>query len=175
MYCECINWDIREQIKAKNAFMLGNHHPDCPKYSTEKFPRLFFKHVETGKLIPAPEKVAHVIDVKTMTDEAPVAIEFHCVMMTDEEFEKKHSRLLNPLYEPQVGDWFDPQGWTWKNIRPWVNFVEQCPTPFNEDDFNKAKHFGHIIVLDPTNSVRRLDSKEFKYIKRELKYSDVFK
>jgi len=174
MYCECVNWDIHQQIKKNNAFRFVNHHPDCPKYSTETFPRLFYKHAESGKLIPAPENVSRLVNINAMPAQQTVAVEFQCIMMSDSEFEKKHNRLLNPLYEPQIGDTLDPKEMSWQQMRPWVHFVESCYTPFNEDDFAKAKQKGELIVLDPNRTVRRLAASYKQYIKRKLKPRDVF-
>lgn len=125
-------------------------------------------------MIPAPKEVNLLVDINAMPVQQPVAVEFQCIMMSDSEFEKKHNRLLNPLYVPEIGDCLDPKEMSWQQIRPWINLVESCYTPFNEDDFAKAKQKGELIVIDPNKTVRRLASSYKQYIKRKLRARDVF-
>lgn len=81
---------------------------------------------------------------------------------------------INPKYAPMIGDWFNPNNWTWEQAHQWIIEVETCGIPFNRLDFIKAQSFNHIIILDPCNTVRRINKKDSgKYAKRKVTHEMV--
>lgn len=81
MNCECINWDIAEAIRdrAPKQFYFYHHHPKCPKYKTEAFPRLFMLDRKLNQWVIAPEKTESVInaaDIELDTIAQPIFARF---------------------------------------------------------------------------------------------------
>ena len=64
------------------------HHVRCPKYKTEKIPRLFYREeaINGSPWVPAPDEVDAIISVTdSLSDGETVEIEFKRFDMTDEE------------------------------------------------------------------------------------------
>ena len=81
--------------------------------------------------------------------------------------------IINANYTAKIGDWINPQDWTWAQAKVWIDKIETCFIPFNELDFGKAQTFKHIIVLDPCNTVRRLEKANNKFAERLITQATV--
>lgn len=63
-----------------------HHHSDCPKYKTEKFPRLFYEEDGLNAWVPAPDNINNIIIVEDQMEENEIIeIRFKRFDMTDEK------------------------------------------------------------------------------------------
>lgn len=84
MNCECARW---ARVEGADLFMPGAHHSRCPKFATEKRPRLFYYEEAESAWCPAPEKVENIVEAEWnfSPGDAPIEIQFKRVDMTDKE------------------------------------------------------------------------------------------
>ena len=81
--CECTSWaGYGDQSFGKH------HHVNCPKYKTEKFPRLFYYEEAENCWVPVPDKVDGelIVTEEQLSDGEEMEIMFRRKDMTDEEF-----------------------------------------------------------------------------------------
>ena len=81
--CECTGWaGYGEQSFGQY------HHINCPKYKTEKYPRLFYYEEGEGFWAPVPNKVdGNLIDTSCqLEDGEEMEVMFRRKDMTDYEF-----------------------------------------------------------------------------------------
>jgi len=63
------------------------HHKNCPKYSTEEQPRLFYYEEALSCWCPALEHTVNICDVANLEEGEDQQIIFKRIDMTDEKFD----------------------------------------------------------------------------------------
>lgn len=81
--CQCINW-----ARIGPEFGGDHHHVRCEKYSTKKYPRLFYWEEGCNSWVSAPVLTENIISVESHFSEhgESVDIRFKRVDMTDKEY-----------------------------------------------------------------------------------------
>ena len=81
--CVCHDWTTKLRP------VIQNHHPQCEKYHTEKFPYLFYYEEAENAWVPAPDSIEGIISVEDQLEMGEdMEIQFKRVDLTDEEFDK---------------------------------------------------------------------------------------
>lgn len=84
MTCECTTW-----ARAENIDLSGDrhHHSRCPKFETEKFPRMFYYEEAINAYCPCDFGVIETVaSVDQLEDGEEMEIRFKRFDMTDKEF-----------------------------------------------------------------------------------------
>lgn len=84
MTCECLSRMAGEGPQSWGEY----HHVACPKYKTEKIPRLFYYEEAIGAYVPAPKLLENIINIDSHFSYhgEMEEIQFKRMDMTDEEF-----------------------------------------------------------------------------------------
>ena len=81
MSCECLSWAGCGDISWGK-----HHHVNCEKYSTNKYPYLFYYEEAVDAWVPAPVTIEHLIVVDDQLENGEeMEIRFRRVDMTDKE------------------------------------------------------------------------------------------
>ena len=78
--CECMNW-----VRVEPEDWGDHHHVRCPKYATEKIPRLTYYEEAVDHWLLAPRHVAGIIKADQPEEGEIVSIDFKRVDMTEKE------------------------------------------------------------------------------------------
>lgn len=77
-HCDCIYW-----CRTTPMNIDEHHHPDCPKYQTENFPRLFYWDECMDAWVLAPDLITAIVGDDTQEQHFSIKFKWHD--MTDQE------------------------------------------------------------------------------------------